>query len=102
MIDVDDVAAVIGMVAGGATFVLAIAQLTCEHADSPWSPRVTSVLLGIIAAWTGIDCWDVWAGVDNTLDGKAVAFCIVLAVSWALRRAYGYMTWISRPSPKLK
>ncbi len=102
MIDAEHVVAVIGMIAGGAAVLLAIAQLTCEHADSPWSPRVTSILLGIIAAWTAIDCWDVWAGVDNTIDGKAVAFSVVLAVSWAFRRAFGYMTWIRRPPPKLK
>ncbi|MDP2377799.1 hypothetical protein [Reyranella sp.] len=97
MIDDDSVAAIIGMIAGGSTIVLAVAQLTCEHADSPWSPRVTSVLLGMIAGWTAIDCWDVWAGVDNTLDGKAVAFCVVLAASWACRRAYGYRSVLTRP-----
>lgn len=99
MNDVDAAIASIGMVSGAAAVILAVAQLTCEHADSPWSPRITSVLLGIIAAWTAIDCWEAWAGADDKLDGKAVAFSVVLALSWGFRRAYGYMTEV-RPPPK--
>jgi hypothetical protein len=84
--------ACLGMVAGFAACVLGIAQLTCEHSRSSWTPRASTVALSIMSAWTGIDCWEVWAGTDGTLDTLAVLFTGVLAVSWAHRRAYGLTT----------
>lgn len=53
-----DLVAAVGMVAGGTVVVLAVVQLTCEHAASPWNPRITTVLFGMLAAYTCIDCWD--------------------------------------------
>lgn len=88
----------IGMVAGTAVLVLALAQLSCEHAGSPVAQRLTTVMFAAIASYTAIDCWDVWAGVDNTLDTLAVAFCVVLALSWGYRRIFG-LTSQRRPSP---
>ncbi len=90
--------ACIGMVAGAAVVVLALAQLTCEHARSPSAQRITTVLFAMVATYTAIDCWDVWAGIDDTLDAKAVAFCVVLALSWGYRRIFGF-TSLRRPRP---
>ncbi len=98
MIDPTIAVAAVGMVAGAAVVVLAIAQLTCEHSRSPVLQRVTTALFGMVAAYSAIDCWDVWAGVDDTLDNKAVAFCIVLALSWGYRRSFGVT---SQRSPKV-
>lgn len=88
----------IGMVAGAAAFLLGVAQLTCEHGTSPWLPRLTTALLSMIAAYTAVDSWDFWSGVDSTLDAKAVAFCIALALSWGYRRTFGF-TSTRRPRP---
>lgn len=90
MMAADVLIAVAGMAAGAAAFVLGVAQLTCEHAESPWAQRATTVLLGLCAAWTGIDCWEVLAGTDDTLDGQAVAFTVALALAWGARRAGGW------------
>jgi hypothetical protein len=92
MITMTVIVACVGMVAGFAAAVLGVAQLTCEHAESGWTPRASTVALSIMSAWTGIDCWEVWAGTDDTLDVLAVLFCCVLAVSWAHRRVYGLTT----------
>lgn len=100
MIDLPTAMASIGMVAGAAAFVLGIAQLTCEHGGSPWLQRVSTVLLSMIAGYTAIDCWDFWAGVDDTLDTKAVAFCVALAMSWGYRRTFGF-TSQRRPRPSV-
>lgn len=89
----------IGMVAGGAAFLLGIAQLTCEHGSSHWLPRLTTVMLSMIAAYTAVDSWDFWAGVDDTLDAKAVAFCIALALSWGYRRSFGFTSQSRRRPP---
>jgi hypothetical protein len=89
----------IGMVAGGATVVLGVAQLTCEHATSPWIVRATTVLLSILAASTAIDCWEVWAGAEETLDPKAIAFCVALAMSWGYRRTFGFTSQSRRRPP---
>ncbi|KAF0097802.1 MAG: hypothetical protein FD144_4751 [Rhodospirillaceae bacterium] len=80
----------IGMVAGAAAFLLGVAQLTCEHGGSSWLPRLTTVMLSMTAAYTAVDSWDFWSGVDDTLDAKAVAFCIALALSWGYRRTFGF------------
>lgn len=90
----------IGMVAGGATVVLGVAQLTCEHASSPWMVRATTVLLSILAASTAIDCWEVWAGADDTIDPKAIAFCVALALSWGYRRLFGFTSQSRRWPPQ--
>ena len=90
MIDLPIAMASIGMVAGLAAATLGVAQLTCEHAASPWPQRLSTILLVMIAAYTAIDCWDFWSGVDDTLDAKAVAFCIALALSWGYRRTFGW------------
>ena len=63
----DIVLLIIGMAAGAIATVLAVAQLTCEHAESHWSLRATTVLLGILSAWSAIDCWEVWAGIASRL-----------------------------------
>ena len=84
----------IGMVAGAAAFLLGVAQLTCEHGDSPWLPRLTTTMLALLAAYTAVDSWDFWSGVDETLDAKSVAFCVALALSWGYRRIFGFQ---SRP-----
>lgn len=89
MIDLQTGMAAVGMIAGLAASTLGVAQLTCEHAGSPWPQRVSTVLLVMISAYTAIDCWDFWSGVDETLDAKAVAFCIALALSWGYRRSFG-------------
>lgn len=89
--------AVAGTIAGGAAFLLGIAQLTCEHADSPMPQRLTTGLLAGVAAWTALDCWDAWSGVDQVVDAKAVGFSIALALSWGYRRARGLVT--ERRSP---
>jgi len=88
----------IGMVAGAAAFLLGVAQLTCEHGSSPWFARLTTALLSMVAGYTAVDSWDFWAGVDNTLDTKAVAFCIALALSWGYRRTFGF-TSTRQPRP---
>lgn len=80
----------VGMVAGAAVVILAVAQLTCEHTHSPTIARLTTIAFGMVAAYTSIDCWDFWAGVDDTLDEKAVSFCVVLALSWGYRRTFGW------------
>lgn len=82
----------IGMVAGALAMMLGVAQLTCEHAESTWLPRFSTVLLSGLSAWTAIDSWDAWAGVAPAPDPKTVAFTVVLAVSWAHRRVYGLLT----------
>jgi hypothetical protein len=84
--------AAIGMVAGAAAFLLGVAQLTCEHGGSALLPRITTALLSLTAAFTAVDSWDFWSGVDDTLDAKAVAFCIALALSWGYRRTFGFMS----------
>lgn len=89
----------IGMVAGAAALVLGLAQVACEHARSAWPQRVTTLLLSLVAGWTSLDAWDAWSGVDPTLDAKAVAFCIALAMSWGYRRAFGLKT-TARPPVK--
>ncbi len=91
--------AAIGMVAGAAAFVLGIAQLTCEHGGSSWLPRLTTVMLSMIAAYTAVDAWDFWSGIDDTLDAKAVAFCIALALSWGYRRTFGFTSQSRRRPP---
>jgi hypothetical protein len=91
------VVALCGMVAGGAAFLLGIAQLTCEHARSPMPQRLTTGVLAGVAAWTGLDCWDVLSGLDATVDAKAVVFSLALALSWGYRRARGLVT--ERPGP---
>lgn len=89
----------IGMVAGAAAFLLGVAQLTCEHGDSPWLPRLTTTILALLAAYTAVDSWDFWSGVDDTLDAKAVAFCIALALSWGYRRIFGFTSESRRRPP---
>ncbi len=89
----------IGMVAGAAAFLLGVAQLTCEHGGSSWLPRVTTVLLSMTAAYTAVDSWDFWSGVDDTLDAKAVAFCVALALSWGYRRTFGFTSQSRRRPP---
>lgn len=89
----------IGMVAGATAFLLGVAQLTCEHGGSPWLPRLTTVMLSMIAAYTAVDSWDFWSGVDDTLDAKAVAFCIALALSWGYRRTFGFTSQSGRRPP---
>lgn len=90
----------IGMVAGAAAFLLGVAQLTCEHGGSSWLPRVTTALLSMTAAYTAVDSWDFWSGVDDTLDAKAVAFCIALALSWGYRRTFGFTSQSRRRAPE--
>lgn len=80
----------IGIVAGFTAALLGVAQLTCEHGTSPWVPRISTVLLTMIAGYTAIDSWEVWAGGDETLDTKAIAFCVALALSWGYRRTFGF------------
>lgn len=87
----------IGIVAGAVAFLLGVAQLTCEHGAAPWPQRATTVLLAMIAAYTAVDSWEVWAGLDEPLDAKAVAFCIALALSWGYRRTFG---WTSHRHPR--
>ena len=89
----------IGMVAGAAACLLGVAQLTCEHGGSGWLPRVTTALLSMTAAYTAVDSWDFWSGVDDTLDAKADAFCIALALSWGYRRTFGFMSQSRRRPP---
>ena len=89
----------IGMVAGAAAFLLGVAQLTCEHGRSHWFQRLTTVMLSMIAAYTAVDSWDFWSGVDDTLDAKAVAFCIALALSWGYRRTFGFTSESRRRPP---
>jgi len=91
--------AAIGMVAGVVASVLGVAQLTCEHAASPWPQRLSTVLLAMIAGYTAIDSWEFWSGVDDTLDAKAVAFCIALAMSWGYRRTFGFASQSRRRPP---
>lgn len=91
--------AFIGMVAGAAAFLLGVAQLTCEHGSSPWLPRLTTAMLSLIAAYTAVDAWDFMAGVDDTLDAKAVAFCLALALSWGYRRTFGFTSQSRRRPP---
>ena len=86
------VIACVGMVAGVAAFLLGVAQLTCEHQRSALLPRVTTLLLSILAGWTAIDSWDAWSGIRAHVDAKAVAFAIALALSWGYRRAFGLTT----------
>lgn len=86
-----------GMVAGGVAALLGVAQLTCEHAESSFMPRFSTLVLAVIAACTAIDCWDVWSGKAGHVDGKAVAFAVILALSWGHRRAFGLQT---RPRTK--
>ena len=88
----------IGMVAGAAAFLLGVAQLTREHGGSSWLPRLTTVMLSMTAAHTAVDSWDFWSGIDDTLDAKAVAFCIALALSWGYRRTFGF-TSTRQPRP---
>jgi hypothetical protein len=57
-----------------------VAQLTCEYGGSHWLPRLTAVLLSMIAAYTAIDSRRFWSGADDPLGDKAVAFCIALAM----------------------
>lgn len=83
--------AAIGMVAGFATVVLGVAQLTCEHAESRWTPRFSTAGLAAVAGWVAVDCWNALSGVGEA-DDKAVALVVILAVSWAHRRAYGLTT----------
>ncbi len=99
MIDQAAAMSAIGIVAGAATTILALAQLTCEHGASPWSQRVFTVMLGMIAAYTAIDSWEVWAGIDETLDSKAIGFCIALAMSWGYRRTFGFTSHRRRRPP---
>lgn len=89
---VDIALASIGIVSGFAALLLGVAQLTCEHAQSSWIPRLSTVLLSIASGWTAIDSWDSWAGVGPPVDGKAVAFVVVLAMSWAHRRIFRLTT----------
>lgn len=89
----------IGMVAGFAASILGVAQLTCEHAASPWPQRLSTVLLAMIAGYTAVDSWEFWAGVDDTLDAKAVLFCIALALSWGYRRTFGFTSQSRRRPP---
>lgn len=84
--------ACVGMVAGVAAFLLGVAQLTCEHQESGWMPRWSTALLAIASAWTAIDAWEAWAGVDGPVDHKVIVFVVILAVSWAHRRVYGLIT----------
>lgn len=91
--------ALIGMAAGACAFLLGVAQLTCEHGSSPWLPRLTTAMLSMIAAYTAVDSWDFWSGVDDTLDAKAVAFCIALALSWGYRRTFGFTSQSRRRPP---
>lgn len=97
MIEFQTGVAIVGMAAGLAAATLGVAQLTCEHGDSPWTPRAATVLLVMLSAYTALDCWDVWAGVDDTLDYEAIAFCLALTLSWGYRRAFGFQS-----SPKRK
>lgn len=87
-----DILSFIGMAAGAVTFVLGLAQLTCEHARSGWIPRASTICLSSLAAWTAIDSWDALAGLRPPQDPKTVAFIVVLALSWAHRRIYGLIT----------
>lgn len=89
----------IGMVAGAAACLLGVAQLTCEHGGSGWLPRVTTALLSMTAAYTAVDSWDFWSGIDDTLDAKAVAFCVALALSWGYRRTFGFTSQSRRRPP---
>lgn len=89
----------IGMAAGAAAFLLGVAQLTCEHGSSPWLPRATTAMLSMIAAYTAVDSWDFWSGIDDTLDAKAVAFCVALALSWGYRRTFGFTSQSRRRPP---
>lgn len=91
--------AAIGMAAGAAAFLLGVAQLTCEHGSAHWLPRLTTALLSMTAAYTAVDSWDFWSGVDHTLDAKAVAFCIALALSWGYRRTFGFTSQSRRRPP---
>ncbi len=99
MIDLANGMAAIGVLAGVVAATLGLAQLTCEHAASPWPQRLSTILLVMIAAYTAIDCWDFWSGVDDTLDAKAVAFCIALAMSWGYRRFFGIASYRRPRSP---
>lgn len=99
MIDPQTAIAAIGLVAGAVATVLAVAQLTCEHAASGFVTRAATVGLGILAFWTGVDCWEVWAGTDDTLDAIGVGFCVCLSLSWGYRRSYRIL---SVPAPKAK
>ena len=101
MIDQLNVMAAIGILAGVAATLLALAQLTCEHGASPWPQRVTTGLLCMISAYTAIDCWDALSGVDDTLDSKAVAFCIALTMSWGYRRVFGFTSQRRRRRPQV-
>ena len=90
MIDLHTGLAIVGLVAGLAAATLGVAQLTCEHGDSPWPPRLATVLMVVLSAYTALDCWDVWSGVDDTLDLEAIGFCTALSLSWGWRRAFGF------------
>lgn len=81
--------ALCGMLFGGAGFVLGIAQLTCEHALSSRTQRLTTFALAVCAGWTGLDCWDALSGVVQDVDNKAIAFSIALTLSWGYRRIRG-------------
>lgn len=80
----------VGMVAGVAVVLLGVAQLACEHAESPLCPRITTGLLAVIGGWVALDSWDDWSGIDHHIDAKAIAFSVALALSWGYRRAVGY------------
>lgn len=82
----------VGMAAGFAAFLLGIAQLTCEHPRSSWTPRISTALLSIASGWTAIDSWEAWSGVAEPIDEKVVAFVTILAASWAHRRVFGLTT----------
>ncbi len=94
MIDLTVAIAAVGIVSGFAASVLGVAQLTCEHAESRWMPRASTMALAIMSGWSAIDCWEAltWGGARTDIDEKAVALTVILALSWAHRRAFGLMT----------
>lgn len=92
MIDLALAMPAVGMVAGLAATVLGVAQLTCEHAESRWLPRASTVALAIVSGWSAIDCWEALSAGNAAVDRKVVAFTVILALSWGHRRAFGLKT----------
>lgn len=99
MSDTASFIAALGMIAGAATVILGVAQLTCEHARSSWTPRFSTFVLTVISGWVGIDCWESWSGAGDPVDWRAVVVVATLAVSWAHRRIYRLTTGHDR-APK--
>lgn len=76
---------------GLAGFVLGIAQLSCEHADAPWPPRIFTGAATGICGWLFVDGWDALAHGDY-VDNIAVAYAVVLCGSWSYRRWFGVVS----------